>query len=123
MVLLDFWGTWCGPCVKKIPEVQKFAQRYADRGVIVIGVHSAEAADTCREFVEKNGITFPIAIDSGNTAKIYAVKEWPSMFLIDKQGKFVASFADDLPEDELIKKLLRRLRKAPPRRIIDHSPN
>jgi hypothetical protein len=45
--------------------------------------------------------------DSGNTATSHAVKEWPSMFLIDKQGKFVASFADDLPEDELIQKLLR----------------
>ncbi len=106
VVFVDFWGTWCGPCVKKIPEVQKLAERFADRGVVVIGVHSAEAADTCRDFVEKNGITFPIAIDSGKTAKSYAVTEWPSMFLIDKQGKFVVSFADELPADALIEKLL-----------------
>jgi thiol-disulfide isomerase/thioredoxin len=107
VVLLDFWGTWCGPCVRKLPDVQRFADRYAGRGLVVIGVHSRTEGDTCREFVEMHRLTIPIAIDSGKTAKDYCVTEWPSMFLIDKLGRFVQAFEDELPEDEIVQSLLK----------------
>jgi thiol-disulfide isomerase/thioredoxin len=108
VVLVDFWGTWCGPCVKKIPQVQALADKYRDRGLVVIGVHSADAADTCAEFVEKNKITFPIAIDSGKTAESFAIDAWPSVFLIDKTGKVVLGYTHDVPADELVENLLKQ---------------
>ena len=69
VVLLDFWGTWCGPCVEKLPKVQQFAEKYAGRDVVVIGIHSEQSGETCREFVEKNKYSFPMAIDSGKTSR------------------------------------------------------
>lgn len=108
VVLLDFWGTWCGPCVKKIPEVEKLAKKYAGRNLVVIGIHSEQGSETCEEFVAKNGITFPIAIDSGKTAERFAVDSWPSMFLIDKSGKVVSGYSADLPADDVIAGLLEK---------------
>jgi len=106
VVLLDFWGTWCGPCVKKLPDVQRLADKFRDRGLVVIGIHSAEGSDTCQEFVEKNKISYPIAIDSGKTEEAYAIAAWPTVFVIDKTGKIVSGYTSDLPTDETIDALL-----------------
>jgi thiol-disulfide isomerase/thioredoxin len=107
VVLVDFWGTWCGPCVKKLPAVQQFAEKYAGRELVVIGVHSQQGGETCQEFVEKNEISFPIAIDSGKTAEAFGIGEWPSLFLIDKAGKVVLGYVHDLPSDEVVEDLLK----------------
>jgi len=108
VVLLDFWGTWCGPCVKKLPHVQKFHDKYRDRGLVVIGVHSTQDGETCKDFIEQNGITFPIAVDSGKTAESFAITEWPSIFLIDKSGKVSSGYDSDLPTDEMVEQLLKQ---------------
>jgi len=108
VVLLDFWGVWCGPCVKKLPQVQELSRKYAERGLVVIGIHSEQDGEKCGEFVEKEGITFPIAIDSGKTAEQFAVTSWPSVFLIDKEGKVVKGYEGELPSTELIEELLAK---------------
>jgi thiol-disulfide isomerase/thioredoxin len=106
VVLLDFWATSCGPCVKKLPDVQKLADKYADQGLVVIGIHSAMNAGTCVEFVEKTNLTFPIAVDTGMTEERYAVEGIPSYFLIDKTGKIVDGYSARVPDEELIRNLL-----------------
>jgi thiol-disulfide isomerase/thioredoxin len=106
VVLLDFWGTWCGPCVKKLPDVQEFAERYHGRGVVVIGMHSAKGGDACPDFVKKAKLSYPIGIDSGETATSFGVSDWPSVFVIDKSGRVVARSTDTLPSESEIEKLL-----------------
>jgi thiol-disulfide isomerase/thioredoxin len=108
VVLLDFWGMWCGPCVKKLPQVQELSRKYADKGLVVIGIHSEQDGEKCPAFVEKEGITFPVAIDSGETAEKFAVTSWPSVFLIDKDGKVVKGYEGELPKTELIEELLTK---------------
>lgn len=106
VVLLDFWATWCGPCVKKLPDVQTLAKKYADQGLVVIGIHSKRAGDTCADFVEKKKVTFPIAVDTGTTYERYAVEFIPSYFLIDKTGKVVDGYSSTLPDETIIRNLL-----------------
>ncbi len=106
VVLLDFWATWCGPCVQKLPDVQALADQYADQGLVVIGIHSESGADKCPEFVETNKLTFPIAVDSGETVNRYAIDSFPSYFLIDKAGNVVDGYSAKLPDEELIQQLL-----------------
>ena len=65
VVLLDFWATWCAPCVKKLPDVQKLSDKFADQGLVVIDIHSENDADTFAKFVVKAKLTFPIAVDTG----------------------------------------------------------
>ena len=106
VVLLDFWGTWCSPCVDKLPKVQKLYEAYKDKGLVVIGVHSKDGADNVTEFLEKRGITFPIAVDTGKTFENYGIEAVPAYFLIDKSGACQLGFLNDIPKTEEIEMLL-----------------
>jgi beta-lactamase regulating signal transducer with metallopeptidase domain/thiol-disulfide isomerase/thioredoxin len=107
VVLLDFWGTWCGPCVKKLPEVERLQKIYGDRGLVAITVHSAQAATELGKFLERRPLALPIAVDTGATAKSYAVQSWPTYFLIDKSGKVAWGNSAAPPSEQKIEELLR----------------
>ncbi len=107
VVLLDFWGTWCGPCVANLPKVQALHEKYKDRGLIVIGVHSRQGRADVPAFLKRQSLSFPIAIDTGATAEGYGIESWPTYFLIDKSGKSPWGFSSALPSDEEIEKMLR----------------
>jgi thiol-disulfide isomerase/thioredoxin len=106
VVLLDFWATWCGPCVEKLPAIQQLADTYGKRGLVVIGVHSAQNSEGCEEFVKTKGVSFPVAVDSGKTEERYAVTSLPTYFLIDKTGKVAVGYTSRLPDAALIEELL-----------------
>lgn len=107
VVLLDFWGNWCGPCVRNLPKVQALYDKYKDRGLIVIGVHSAQGSDRAAGFLAKYPYSFPIALDTGDTARRYGVERWPSYVLIDKSGQQRMGLAHEPPRDDLIENLLK----------------
>jgi thiol-disulfide isomerase/thioredoxin len=62
VVVVDLWATWCPPCVASMPTLQKLADEYEGQ-VVILGVNCGDSADTVKSFVEKNGYTFPIAVD------------------------------------------------------------
>ncbi len=106
VVLLDFWGTWCGPCVANIPKVQALHEKYQNEGLVVLGLHSSNGSDDVEAFLEAQGITFPIAVDNGQTAKDFAIDAWPTYFLIDRQGKVVLGYVHNVPSDSIVAQLL-----------------
>ena len=92
VVLLDFWATWCKPCVTSMPELQKLHAKYADKGLIVLGVSIDEkGAKVVKPFIEKRKFSYPIALDSSDKPawKSYRVKGVPALFLIDKEGDII----------------------------------
>jgi RNA polymerase sigma factor (sigma-70 family) len=108
VVLLDFWGQWCSPCVEKLPQVEELHAKYKDKGLVVIGVHSADQSDKLNDFLKKKNITFPVMIDQGNTAKRYAIEGWPTYFLIEKTGTLAWGFAHNPPSAAQIEELLKK---------------
>lgn len=89
VVLLDFWATWCVPCVKVLPDIQKTAEKYADKPVSVIGVNqdSKGADKKVRKFVEDKKLTFRQFPDPGlKLGKSYKVAAIPCTFLVDTKG-------------------------------------
>ncbi|SDT22562.1 Cytochrome c biogenesis protein CcdA [Pseudomonas asplenii] len=93
VVLIDFWTYSCINCLRSLPYVNAWAQKYHDQGLVVIGVHAPEFAferdiDNVRQAVSKLGIQYPVAIDNN-----YAIwrgfnnQYWPAHYFIDAQGR------------------------------------
>jgi thiol-disulfide isomerase/thioredoxin len=108
VVLLDFWGQWCAPCVKKLPLSEELHTKFKERGLVVIGVHSADQSEKLKEFLKVKKVSFPVMIDRGETAKRYVIDTWPTYFLIDKTGKVVWGFAGEPPTTTKIEELLSK---------------
>jgi peroxiredoxin len=89
VVLVDFWATWCGPCMQGIPCIQRLHEKYKDQGVAVLGVNRDKRADESlvRKTLERKSLTFGQVMDAeGVIAKAYKISAIPATFLIDKQG-------------------------------------
>jgi thiol-disulfide isomerase/thioredoxin len=86
VVVLNFWATWCGPCVREMPIFQKFQELYPD-DLVIVGVDMQEDPRRVGPFVEELGINYLIAIDGpGDVGKSYNVLALPTTFFIDREG-------------------------------------
>ena len=90
-VLIDFWATWCAPCVSAMPELQKLHQRHADKGFSVVGISIDEEHDKARKFAAKKKLAYPVFLDAGETPawSTFHVRSIPAVFLIDARGQVV----------------------------------
>jgi len=93
IVVVEFWATWCGPCLTSIPHLTELQHKFADRGVVVIGV-SAEDPSTVRPFLDRMGakMDYTVAVDNNRqTSKgymtAYGQNGIPHAFIIDLEGR------------------------------------
>ena len=112
LVLVDFWATWCGPCVAEMPNVVAAYRKYHERGFEVIGVSLDKDEEAMKRFVKENKMSWPQFFDGqgwGNAlAAKYGIQSIPATFLVDADGKIVAK---DLRGAALEAELARRLEK------------
>jgi peroxiredoxin len=89
VVLLNFWATWCPPCLKEMPAMERLHQAYKDRGLVVLGLSQDRAsADTVRAFVDKLQVTFSIWHDrDGLVGRQYSIPGVPTSYLIGTDGR------------------------------------
>jgi cytochrome c biogenesis protein CcmG/thiol:disulfide interchange protein DsbE len=87
IVILNFWATWCPPCKKEIPELNKIYAEYKDKGIEIIGI-TLDKPEKVKEFMEKQNIDYPVVIGSREISKDYGnIVSIPTLFIIDKQGR------------------------------------
>ena len=116
VVLVDFWATWCKPCLETMPRLQKLYSAYSDKGFDVLGVSIDEDKDRVekiKKMVDKLDISYPILVDAKQTPAWhqFKVKAIPAMYLLDEGSQIVAQWVGKIDYDEVEKEILRRLEK------------
>jgi thiol-disulfide isomerase/thioredoxin len=89
IVILDFWATWCGPCRKTMPLVEKFFTEKKSKDILVYGMNVWERGDKSKvkPFITERKFHFPILLGSNDIAEAYGVRGIPTLFVIDQQGR------------------------------------
>ena len=105
-VLLDFWGTYCGPCKEEMPSIERLQEEYRDKGLEVWGV-TDDSKEKAQKFLTDNHRALPTLIDQGRSVffKKYEIKGIPVLVLIDRDGK-VAKFWDGMQYEKDIRTAL-----------------
>jgi thiol-disulfide isomerase/thioredoxin len=94
VVLINFWATWCPPCRREMPSMERLSQALAGEAFTVLAVDVGEDAETIEAFTSQFDAppSFPILLDAKSTAmQAWKVAGLPTTFLVDKQGRIVAS--------------------------------
>jgi thiol-disulfide isomerase/thioredoxin len=87
VVMIDFWATWCGPCVMELPILTEVAEGYKDKGVAFYAINLRESPAQIKKFQEDKKLKFTVALDKdGATANAYNVEGIPTLVLVDKKG-------------------------------------
>ena len=90
VVYVDFWASWCAPCRKSFPWMNKMQTKYKDNDLVIIGINLDSKRKHADNFLEKNPVLFTVAFDpSGTTADAYNVQVMPTSYLIDRQGEII----------------------------------
>lgn len=110
LVLIDFWASWCGPCIRELPNVVKAYERFHDKGLEIVGVSLDKDKASWLAAIEQTGQKWPQMSDLKGWecagAQIYGIQSIPANVLIDDHGKIVAR---DLRGDALLKEIESRL--------------
>ena len=103
VVVLNFWATWCPPCVEELPSLMNMQDRLRGRGVVVLGVSIDVDQDAYHRFLKQRSVNFLTVRDpEQKVAAMYGTAGWPETYIIDRQGvmrrKFIGPVDWNSPE-------------------------
>jgi thiol-disulfide isomerase/thioredoxin len=116
-VLLAFWATWCGVCRAETPTLNRVAERYKDRGLIVVGVDTADKPGLGASAARRLGMVYPVVYDDGGVDDLYGVEALPTLVMVGRDGNVQAvrvGLADESSLDALVGAALLRARRPGP---------
>ena len=100
-IILNFWASWCGPCKMEMPELQEFYEEYGEE-IHFLLVSVDDSVDTAKDFIEKEGYTFPVYFDTTSMgAYTYGASSIPLTFFIDAEGNLTAYYMGAMSESIL----------------------
>lgn len=87
VVLVDFWATWCPPCLKSMPFFNNLYNEYSENGLEIVAINVDEDTQAAQQFLKDHPVDYPMAFDpNGECPKTYNVSAMPSSYLLDKSG-------------------------------------
>ncbi len=91
VVFLNFWATWCPPCRKEMPSIEKLYQKYKDQDLVVLAVSTdRKGLEIVEPYIRENGFSFSVLLDKdGDVSDSYSVFGLPMTFIIDREGNIV----------------------------------
>jgi peroxiredoxin len=106
VVWVNFWATWCGPCRRELPDIQRLADEFAGQGLVVLAVNQEESAGKALGFWEELDLRLPILLDSdADVSAQYRLRGLPDNFFIDRDGTLRAFDMGFLTEDQMRERL------------------
>jgi thiol-disulfide isomerase/thioredoxin len=91
VIFINFWATWCPPCVAELPSIQELYNLYKDNNNVAFLIVSNETPDVIKSFISKKAYNFPVYINQSRIPDIISFSSIPSSFLVSKSGKIIVS--------------------------------
>ena len=93
LLVLNFWATWCPPCVEELPSLHQFAREMSNSGVVVLGVSIDKNEQNYKRFLQRNHVAFETARDpNADIAADYGTFKWPETYIIGSNGKVLEKY-------------------------------
>ena len=110
VVLLDFWATWCEPCLEELPDLIRLHEARKNEGFTMVGVAmDADGAAVVGSFVRQNKIPYPILLSNGEPPAGYPIPGFPTAFLIDRDGRILRRYLGPKGYEEIERDLAEAL--------------
>lgn len=101
-VFLNFWGTWCEPCVKEMPAMDRQYKEYEAQGVHVLAVNIAQSDFEVQSFVDRFDLSFPVVIDkSKSVMTAYNIRPLPTTILVNPEGEIERIITGEMTEQDI----------------------
>ena len=102
-VLLNFWGTWCEPCEREFPAIERQYKNFEAQGVHVLAINIAQSNLEVKNYVKNMSMTFPVAIDKTKSVmNAYNVTNLPATILINQDGKIEKIITGEMSESQIV---------------------
>jgi cytochrome c biogenesis protein CcmG/thiol:disulfide interchange protein DsbE len=106
VVVLNFWASWCSPCRREAPALQRVWEAYQDRGVAFVGLTYRDAEGASSAFIEEYGITYANGVDEkGRISRDYGVTAVPETYIVDREGRVAWFQVGEVREEVLVRQL------------------
>jgi thiol-disulfide isomerase/thioredoxin len=115
VLILDFWASWCGPCLQTMPQIHAVAEEFAKHGVVLVGINLEETPEKVKQALERLKLDMSVAIDrEGRVAERYGATAIPQTVIIDGEGKVARLYVGGSPRfDATLRQALRSLLNLP----------
>ncbi|WP_379353322.1 MULTISPECIES: redoxin domain-containing protein [unclassified Paenibacillus] len=109
-VVINFWGTFCEPCVREMPEFERQYVKWKDRGLVILAINLSEDTLTVNNFVKRFNLTYPILRDQNRkTERSYSLRQYPTTFFVKPDGTLMEVYVGGMLEEDINERVERLL--------------
>ena len=109
-VLVNFWATWCGPCVSEMPYIQEIYGEWSGKGLVVLTINIGDSSSEAEQFLQDHNLSLPVLLDTNKAvAQRYNIRGIPTTFFIDKDGIIQVKVIGAFPNKEAIENRVSKI--------------